>query len=113
MWPVPIGTQQDVDEAVVSAQKAFESWSEVPFEKRKEMIKNFKDYYMQFSDDMTTLLCQETGKPKYIAEAETKGVAGFFDHHLSLELPEESMEDDEKTLLTRYTPLGVVGAICP
>lgn len=48
-----------------------------------------------------------------VAEWETKGVAGFFDHHLALTLPEEREEDAEKVMLTRYTPLGVVGAICP
>ena len=35
----------------------------------------------------------------------------FFDHHLNLTLPEEREEDDEKVMLTRYTPLGVVGAV--
>jgi hypothetical protein len=35
----------------------------------------------------------------------------FFDHHLGLTLPEEREEDDEKVMLTRYTPLGVVGAV--
>jgi len=113
LWDVPIGTQQDVDEAVEAAQKAFESWSQVPIEKRKELIGKFKDHYMSYSDEMTTLLCAETGKPKQFAEFETKGVAGFFDHHLALTLPEEREEDGEKIMLTRYTPLGVVGAICP
>jgi len=28
-------------------------------------------------------------------------------------MPEERVEDDEKVMLTRFTPLGVVGAICP
>ena len=37
----------------------------------------------------------------------------FFAHHMSLEVPEEVVEDDEKVITTRYTPLGVVGAICP
>ncbi|KAK3713390.1 hypothetical protein LTR37_008582 [Vermiconidia calcicola] len=113
LWDVPIANQQDVDDAVVAAQKAFEKWSQVPIEKRKELITKLKDHFAAHSDDMTTLLCQETGKPKYIAEFETKGVAGFFDHHLNLTLPEEREEDDEKVMLTRYTPLGVVGAICP
>ena len=36
LWDVPIGTQQDVDDAVVSAQKAQEKWQDVPFEKRQE-----------------------------------------------------------------------------
>ena len=60
---------------------------------------------------MTKLHCHETGKPKQFAEFETKGAALFFDHHLGLELPEEREEDDEKVMLTRFTPLGVVGAV--
>jgi acyl-CoA reductase-like NAD-dependent aldehyde dehydrogenase len=37
----------------------------------------------------------------------------WFDHHDTLDLPEERVEDDEKIVTTRYTPLGVVGAIVP
>merc|ERR1712072_725512 len=113
LWPVPIGTQQDVDDAVDAAQKAFESWSQVPLEKRKSLIEKFKDHYMAYNDDMIDLMCQETGKPRQFATFEVKAAAGFFDHHLSLEIPEERSEDEEKVMTTRYTPLGVVGAICP
>ncbi|KXL51221.1 hypothetical protein M433DRAFT_6988 [Acidomyces richmondensis BFW] len=112
-WPVPIGTQQDVDDAVASAAKAFESWQEVPIEKRKELLQKYCDHYMSYADEMTDLLCTETGKPRQFAEFEVKGVAMFFGHHLQLDIPEERIEDDEKVLVTRYTPLGVVGAICP
>ena len=38
LWAVPVGTQQDVDDAVVSAQKAQEKWRDVPIEKRKELL---------------------------------------------------------------------------
>jgi len=41
------------------------------------------------------------------------GVVGFIGFHNTLSLPEEKFEDDEKIVTTRYTPLGVVGAICP
>lgn len=40
-------------------------------------------------------------------------VGSLFSHHLTLSIPEERVEDDEKVLTTRYMPLGVVGAICP
>ena len=62
-WPVPIGNQQDVDDAVVSAQKAFEKWSEVSFDERKEKIKKFRDHYMSYADELITLLEKESGKP--------------------------------------------------
>lgn len=113
LWPVPIGNQQDVDDAVASADKAFETWSETPFEKRKELLRKFKELYLSYADEMTDLLCAETGKPRQFAVFEVKGSAGIFDHHDTLEMPEERLEDDQKVILTRYTPLGVVGAICP
>lgn len=112
-WPVPIGSQKDVDEAVAHAKKAFESWKDTPFEKRKELLSKYKEVLLAHSEEMTNLLCQETGKPKQIAQMETMGVAGWFDWHNSLTIPEERTEDDEKTIITRYTPLGVIGAICP
>ena len=30
-----------------------------------------------------------------------------------LDLPEETLEEPEKTIVTKYVPLGVVAAICP
>jgi hypothetical protein len=30
-------------------------------------------------------------------------------HHLTLDLPSETVEDEEKTIYTEYTPLGVCG----
>ena len=62
-WEVPVGTQQDVDDAVVSAQRAFEKWRHVPFEKRKEALTKYKDIYMSYNDEMTELLKAESGKP--------------------------------------------------
>ena len=41
---------------------------------------------------------------------EIKGASGLWDHHLALDMPEERIEDDQKVLVTRFTPLGVVGA---
>lgn len=63
LWAVPIATQQDVEDAVASAETAFESYSQVPFEKRKELLSKFRDHYMAHVDEMTDLLCAETGKP--------------------------------------------------
>lgn len=63
LWDVPIANQQDVDDAVVSAQKAFEKWSLVPFEKRVELLKKFKDHYLSYADEMIELMKAETGKP--------------------------------------------------
>lgn len=63
LWPVPIGTQQDVDEAVKVAQTAFESFRNTSLAERKEMIQKFKDALAANAEEMTELLCNETGKP--------------------------------------------------
>ncbi|KAI4791194.1 aldehyde dehydrogenase, partial [Aureobasidium sp. EXF-8845] len=113
LWDVPIANQSDVDEAVASAEKAFKSWSVKPIEERKELLRNFRDVWSGYQEEFTTLLCKETGKPRQFAAMEVGAVGAWFDHHVSLSIPEERLEDDEKVMTTRYMPLGVVGAICP
>jgi acyl-CoA reductase-like NAD-dependent aldehyde dehydrogenase len=113
LWKVPIAVQSDVDEAVASANKAFVSWSQRPIEKRKELLKDFQHLWGDYHDEFTTLLCKETGKPRQFAAMEVGAVGAFFSHHLTLDVPEEKIEDGEKIMTTRYMPLGVVAAICP
>lgn len=38
---------------------------------------------------------------------EVGGAAGFMGHHLTLDVPNDVLEDDEKTVYTEYAPLGV------
>ncbi|OCK85579.1 aldehyde dehydrogenase [Lepidopterella palustris CBS 459.81] len=113
LWDCPIGTQQDVDDAVTAAKKAFPAWSATPLEKRKEMLRKFSDLFSAHSEEFTTLLCKESGKPRKFAGIEVAGVNDFIGWHCSLNIPEERLEDDEKVVTTVYQPLGVVGAICP
>jgi acyl-CoA reductase-like NAD-dependent aldehyde dehydrogenase len=44
---------------------------------------------------------------------EVSGIVPFFDYHVTLDIPEDRDEDDEKVITTRYTPIGVVGGIVP
>ncbi|KAF2846888.1 aldehyde dehydrogenase-like protein [Plenodomus tracheiphilus IPT5] len=113
LWDVPIASEQDLNDAVAAAKKAFPAWRELGLEKRKETLSKLVDLYNQHTDEFTNLLCLESGKPRKFAAMEVGGVSGFIEHHLTLEVPSESFEDDEKTVYTEYTPLGVCGAICP
>jgi len=63
LWDVPIATQQDVDDAVASASKAFQTWRNVPLEEKREYFQRFSDLYKTHMDDMTEVLHLETGKP--------------------------------------------------
>ncbi|KAF2458258.1 aldehyde dehydrogenase domain-containing protein [Lineolata rhizophorae] len=113
LWPVPVATQQDVDDAVAAGMRAFPAWRDTPIEKRKELLGKFAELFSAYADDFLSLLCQETGKPRPFAAMETNGVQKLIQAHQDFELPVEKIEDDEKVITTTYTPLGVVGAICP
>ena len=63
LWDVPVATEEDLNDAVQSAQTAFESWSQVPIEQRKEKIKSFFDLYEEYKGEFTKLLMKENGKP--------------------------------------------------
>ncbi|KAF2493823.1 aldehyde dehydrogenase [Lophium mytilinum] len=113
LWDVPIGSSQDLNDAVAAGKKAFPAWAATPVEKRKELLQKFVELFEQHSAEFTELLCKEAGKPKKFAGIEVGGVGGFIGFHNTLSIPEEKFEDDEKIVTTRFTPLGVVGAICP
>jgi acyl-CoA reductase-like NAD-dependent aldehyde dehydrogenase len=63
LWDCPIGSQQDIDDAVTAAKNAFPAWAATPVEKRKEMLGKFSELFAVHSEEFTTLLCRETGKP--------------------------------------------------
>ncbi|PNS21227.1 Aldehyde dehydrogenase [Sphaceloma murrayae] len=112
-WDVPIATQQDVDDAVAAGQKAFESWSVTPIEKRKELLMKYCEVWKTYIPQLTDILVKETGKPRQFAAFEVGAIPMWFHHHNALNLPEETVEDDDKVIITKYKPLGVVAAICP
>ncbi|KAF2758634.1 aldehyde dehydrogenase [Pseudovirgaria hyperparasitica] len=113
LWDVPVASKQDLEDAVAAANKAFVSWSQTSIEERKELLGKWVAVYAQHRDDFINLLIKETGKPRKFATVEVDGVTQFAGFHTTLTIPEERIEDDEKVITTRYTPLGVVGAICP
>jgi acyl-CoA reductase-like NAD-dependent aldehyde dehydrogenase len=111
LWDVPIATQQDVDDAVEAGLKAFKSWSQTPIEKRKELMLKFVDLYEGYEKDFADLMCKECGKPRAFASGEVVGVKSMMQHHASLDLPVEKYEDNERSVVTTFVPLGVVGML--
>jgi acyl-CoA reductase-like NAD-dependent aldehyde dehydrogenase len=84
LWDVPIATEQDGNDAIAAAKKAFPAWRDTPIEKRKELLLKFADLFSQYTDEFTTLLCKESGKPRKIAATEVAGVVGFIQYHCAL-----------------------------
>jgi malonate-semialdehyde dehydrogenase (acetylating)/methylmalonate-semialdehyde dehydrogenase len=59
---VKLATNKDVDEAIISAKKAFESWSNKPPLQRARIMFKFKELIEKYSDDLTKIIVSEHGK---------------------------------------------------
>ncbi len=114
LWDVPVASKEDVEDAVKAANEAYRKWAKTSWEERQEALNRFRELYASYVDDLTELLLKETGKPKWWSELEIKSGLDWTDWHMKLSQPEpEHYEDDQKTVTTRFLPLGVVAAICP
>lgn len=63
LWDVPIASEQDVDEAVRAAQRAFPEWSATEYSTRVQLLNQFADAFLQLAPQFTALLQAETGRP--------------------------------------------------
>ena len=59
---VKLATTKDVDEAVASAKKAFEAWSNRPPLQRARVMFKFKELIEKNSDELTKIIVAEHGK---------------------------------------------------
>ncbi|KAL4726643.1 hypothetical protein ACLX1H_005531 [Fusarium chlamydosporum] len=111
---VPIASQDDLNQAVDAARKAFKSWSKVPWEERRQKLLAWADAVEAQKDEFAQLLTSEQGKPTAQASSEAAGAVGWIKGQASFDLKEEVIEEsDTRKIVTRYTPLGVVAAIIP
>ncbi|KAK1657164.1 aldehyde dehydrogenase [Colletotrichum godetiae] len=111
---VPIATRGDLDLAVAAAKDAFKGWSKVPYEDRKKAVLAYADAVDSYRTQFRDLLISEQGKPIPQADAETDAAISWIRGMANIPLPEDVVEDnDHRTIITRYAPLGVVGAIVP
>ncbi|EHK97551.1 putative Betaine aldehyde dehydrogenase, chloroplastic [Glarea lozoyensis 74030] len=66
LWEVPIASENDLDDAVEAARKAFKTWSKTKWEDRQEIIKNIAKEFMKYEAEMGKLVMLEGGKPKFL-----------------------------------------------
>ncbi|EHK23003.1 uncharacterized protein TRIVIDRAFT_180162 [Trichoderma virens Gv29-8] len=113
LWDAPIATEQDVDDAVAAARKAFGPWAAKTYKQRTELLEQFTDLYLAHANQFIELLRAETGRGAQVTAIEVHWAANWLKYPSKYEIPEKRQEDDEKVSVTSYEPLGVVAAICP
>jgi len=111
---VPDASKAQLDATVAGAQQAFAGWSQTPVDQRQAALERFADLLEENAEELMTLLTAEQGKPRAGTEWEVFGSATWLRAIATQRLPDEQVEEtDERRVVTRFTPVGVVGAIVP
>ncbi|WP_121822288.1 NAD-dependent succinate-semialdehyde dehydrogenase [Halostella salina] len=110
-------TAADVEEALSSADAAFEEWSDRPLREREELIASAADVLRENKREYAELMTEEMGKPVSQAISEVEKCAWVCDHyaeHASAYLqPEGHPSPAGSNVETVYQPLGAVLAVMP
>lgn len=113
-WDVPVASHDDIEDAVAAGNKAYAKWKKTSWEERTQYLERFREVFFSYQEELTDVLVKETGKPRMFGAMEVKSCADFFNWHANMKEPRlEKTEDDEKIIVNKYIPLGVVVAIAP
>ncbi len=119
---VPLGSADDVAEAVSRARRAQPAWAEQSYRERGKLVMRARRIVLDEVEEIARLISRETGKP--LAEAismelaPTLDLMQFFARRTKHLLRAEKINIGQYGLMGRtsrivYKPLGVVGIISP
>ncbi|RMJ28822.1 Aldehyde dehydrogenase [Aspergillus sp. HF37] len=111
---VPVSTQEDLDTAVRAARDAFKTWSKTSFAERRAALLAYADAIEANTTAFAKTLTMEQGKPLDLAITELGMTSQWIRALSDIEIPETIIEEtDDRKILQRHIPIGVVGAIVP
>ncbi len=111
---VPVSTKQDLDNAVAAAKIAQKAWAQTTFQERRTMLHAYADALEAYRDEFVKLLITEVGKPYGFAQDEFNRTLRMIRDTPNFQLLEDVIEDNEhRSVLLRYTPIGVTCALVP
>lgn len=59
---LPLSSKEDMDQAIQSAQTAFETWKKIPISERARVMLRYQHLLKEHHDEIATILSEETGK---------------------------------------------------
>ena len=113
---VPLSSKEDLNEAVVVAKKAFETWSKTPIKERVQVFFRYKTLLEKHMFELSKLVQEENGKTLDEAKAEIEKSIELTEFACSLpqliggEILEVSRGVECRT---DHCPIGVVACIVP
>ena len=110
----PIASEDQLNQAVAAAKRAFRTWSATSIEERQAVLNAIADAIEPHVDALARLLTQEQGKPIGNAKMEAGRLAATLRSASAIKLEGRSVEtQDGRRFEVRRRPLGVVAAIVP
>jgi acyl-CoA reductase-like NAD-dependent aldehyde dehydrogenase len=111
---VPDASEEQLNAAAAAARRAFGDWRLRPQADRRRALEAIASAIEKHAEEFISLLTKEQGKPRAGAEWEIGGSAIWCREIAKQSLPDELIEETAlRRVITRFTPIGVVGAITP
>ena len=113
---VPVGNAEDVDRAVRSAAKAFETWSQTEGAERSEVLTRLADAFAARAGRFADLVSRQNGAPRWWVEQNARITEAIYRNgaaNAAAVVAEEVLPGGEHGTVYRREPLGVVAAIVP
>ncbi|WP_206486464.1 succinylglutamate-semialdehyde dehydrogenase [Thalassotalea sp. G2M2-11] len=116
IWQGKSATAEQVDAAVLSARKAFESWSNTPLEQRIALTERFAQLLTDNKESLAITIALETGKPLWETRTEVGAMVGKI--AISIKAYHERTGTVENPMpgakaFIRHKPHGVVAVFGP
>jgi acyl-CoA reductase-like NAD-dependent aldehyde dehydrogenase len=110
----PRASAAQAEQAIAAAKAAFPAWSSKPWAERSALLSQLADDIEHAAAELSPLLTQEQGKPKFGADFEVQESARILRTFAAMDLPDKVLHEDAsvRAVETR-APLGVVAAIMP
>jgi len=110
----PRASAAQAEKAIAAARKAFPAWSARPWKERSALLLKIADALEGAIGELSPLLTQEQGKPRFGADFEVHESARILRIFAAMEMEDKVLHSgpDGRAIETR-SPLGVVAAITP
>ena len=113
---IPRSNSNDVNEAVLAADKARDNWSSLSLDERRKWLEKIANALEARSEEIAKLESLDTGKPIRIARAvdASRSVANFrFFAEFSKDFHEQKFLMEDATNHVIFKPVGIAGLITP
>ena len=113
---IPRSNLNDVNEAVLAADKARDNWSSLSLDERRKWLEKIANALEARSEEIAILESLDTGKPIKIARAvdASRSVANFrFFAEFSKDFHEQKFLMEDATNHVIFKPVGIAGLITP